>query len=269
MRLPRRLRFGDQVTLTEHLDELRARLIVSLVAVALAFGFSYGFRASDPRRAEQAARGSDPDHARGRGAVHDVVHGQPLRRARRGAAGHRLSALGVHGARLRGERPEAHLAARHRRRRSSSSAASCSRTSSSSRRRRPSSSTSTRRSTTSRSGRATTTRSSRSRRSRSASSSSSRSSSSALTRVGVLSSAKLRKNRRDRHRHLLRDRGRAAGDRSDHDDAPGGAAADPLRVARSGYRPSSRNAGPPRRKPAADEAAAEAEELARSGTGQA
>ena len=26
MRLPRRLRFGDQVTLTEHLDELRARV---------------------------------------------------------------------------------------------------------------------------------------------------------------------------------------------------------------------------------------------------
>ena len=44
MRLPRRLRFGDQVTLTEHLDELRSRLIVSLVAVALAFGFAYGFR---------------------------------------------------------------------------------------------------------------------------------------------------------------------------------------------------------------------------------
>jgi sec-independent protein translocase protein TatC len=44
LRLPRRLRFGDQVTLTEHLDELRSRLIVSLVAVALAFGFAYGFR---------------------------------------------------------------------------------------------------------------------------------------------------------------------------------------------------------------------------------
>lgn len=44
MRLPRRLRFGDQVTLTDHLDELRSRLIVSLVGVALAFGFAYGFR---------------------------------------------------------------------------------------------------------------------------------------------------------------------------------------------------------------------------------
>ncbi len=44
MRLPSRLRFGDQVTLTDHLDELRGRLIVSLVGVAIAFGFAYGFR---------------------------------------------------------------------------------------------------------------------------------------------------------------------------------------------------------------------------------
>lgn len=45
MRLPRRLAYGDRVSLVEHLDELRARLIVSLAAVALAFGFAYGFRA--------------------------------------------------------------------------------------------------------------------------------------------------------------------------------------------------------------------------------
>ncbi len=44
MRLPRRLRYGDTATLTEHLDELRQRLIISLVAIALAFGFAYGFR---------------------------------------------------------------------------------------------------------------------------------------------------------------------------------------------------------------------------------
>jgi sec-independent protein translocase protein TatC len=44
VRFPRRLRFGDSVTLVEHLEELRGRLVVSLAAIALAFGFSYGFR---------------------------------------------------------------------------------------------------------------------------------------------------------------------------------------------------------------------------------
>ena len=44
MRLPRRLDSGDRVTLVEHLDELRARLIVSLAAIAAAFGFAYAFR---------------------------------------------------------------------------------------------------------------------------------------------------------------------------------------------------------------------------------
>jgi sec-independent protein translocase protein TatC len=44
LRLPRRLSPGDRATLVEHLDELRARLIVSLSAIALAFGLAYGFR---------------------------------------------------------------------------------------------------------------------------------------------------------------------------------------------------------------------------------
>jgi len=43
-RLPRRLGHGDKVTLTEHLDELRSRLIISLSALAVAFGVTYGFR---------------------------------------------------------------------------------------------------------------------------------------------------------------------------------------------------------------------------------
>src|SRR5918992_141546 len=36
-KLPRRLRHGEEATLVEHLGELRARLVVSLVALAVAF----------------------------------------------------------------------------------------------------------------------------------------------------------------------------------------------------------------------------------------
>src|SRR2546430_5637337 len=42
-RPPRRLAHGDEVTLVEHLGELRARLIIALLAIAVAFGVSYGF----------------------------------------------------------------------------------------------------------------------------------------------------------------------------------------------------------------------------------
>src|SRR6478609_3430547 len=42
-RLPRRLQHGEEATLVEHLDELRSRIIVSLVAVGVVFGFTYGF----------------------------------------------------------------------------------------------------------------------------------------------------------------------------------------------------------------------------------
>lgn len=46
MRLPRRLTHGDRVTLVEHLDELRLRLILSLLTLAVAFGVIYPFHAS-------------------------------------------------------------------------------------------------------------------------------------------------------------------------------------------------------------------------------
>jgi sec-independent protein translocase protein TatC len=42
-RLPRRLRHGEEATLVEHLGELRSRLIIALLALAVGFGIAYGF----------------------------------------------------------------------------------------------------------------------------------------------------------------------------------------------------------------------------------
>lgn len=42
-RLPRRLRHGEEATLVEHLGELRARLIISLIALGAGFGVAYAF----------------------------------------------------------------------------------------------------------------------------------------------------------------------------------------------------------------------------------
>jgi sec-independent protein translocase protein TatC len=42
-RLPRRLGYGEEATLVEHLDELRSRLIVSVVAVGVFFPITYYF----------------------------------------------------------------------------------------------------------------------------------------------------------------------------------------------------------------------------------
>jgi sec-independent protein translocase protein TatC len=42
-RLPRRLRHEEEATLVEHLDELRSRIIVCLVALMVALGVTYGF----------------------------------------------------------------------------------------------------------------------------------------------------------------------------------------------------------------------------------
>ncbi|TML32387.1 MAG: preprotein translocase subunit TatC [Actinobacteria bacterium] len=41
--LPRRLRHGEEATLVEHLGELRTRLIIVLLALAVGFGVAFGF----------------------------------------------------------------------------------------------------------------------------------------------------------------------------------------------------------------------------------
>jgi sec-independent protein translocase protein TatC len=43
-RLPRRLEHGDRVTLVEHLDELRSRLIIALVAISVGFVVAFIFQ---------------------------------------------------------------------------------------------------------------------------------------------------------------------------------------------------------------------------------
>ena len=42
-RLPRRLKHGEEATLVEHLDELRSRLIISLAALGIGGGVAFGF----------------------------------------------------------------------------------------------------------------------------------------------------------------------------------------------------------------------------------
>jgi sec-independent protein translocase protein TatC len=41
--LPRRLHYGEEATLVEHLGELRARLVLCLLALAVGFGVAFGF----------------------------------------------------------------------------------------------------------------------------------------------------------------------------------------------------------------------------------
>jgi sec-independent protein translocase protein TatC len=42
-RIPRRLRYGEEATLVEHLDELRTRIFVCLLAIGIAFGVAFAF----------------------------------------------------------------------------------------------------------------------------------------------------------------------------------------------------------------------------------
>ena len=43
MRLPRRLRYGEEATLVEHLDELRTRIFVSLASLVIGFAVAFAF----------------------------------------------------------------------------------------------------------------------------------------------------------------------------------------------------------------------------------
>ena len=57
MRLPRRLGHDEAAGLVEHLGELRARLVVILVALAAGFAVAYGFH---PQLIESATPGAPP-----------------------------------------------------------------------------------------------------------------------------------------------------------------------------------------------------------------
>jgi sec-independent protein translocase protein TatC len=52
--LPRRLGYGEEATLVEHLGELRTRLVVALLAIALGFGVAYAFHSHLIRWLEDA-----------------------------------------------------------------------------------------------------------------------------------------------------------------------------------------------------------------------
>ena len=61
IRLPRKLGHGDQAELVEHLDELRGRLVISLIAVAGGFAVAYAVHA---RLLDWLNQALPPDHRR-------------------------------------------------------------------------------------------------------------------------------------------------------------------------------------------------------------
>jgi sec-independent protein translocase protein TatC len=62
MRLPRRLRHGEEASLVEHLDELRGRLIVCLVVLVITSSVAYAFRHSIISWLEQPLPPKHRDH---------------------------------------------------------------------------------------------------------------------------------------------------------------------------------------------------------------
>jgi Sec-independent protein secretion pathway component TatC len=73
--LPRRLRYGEEATLVEHLDELRTRIIVVLVTLAVATAVTFTFHSHLIRWLERALPPtSAARHLQRRRAVRDLVH---------------------------------------------------------------------------------------------------------------------------------------------------------------------------------------------------
>ena len=93
--LPRRLDHGEEATLVEHLDELRSRLIIALLAIVPAFAAHVRL----PRADHGVADGPAPERQEARDArrdraVHDLGQGEPDRGARARAAGPPLAGRG-------------------------------------------------------------------------------------------------------------------------------------------------------------------------------
>ena len=81
--LPRRLSHGEEATLVEHLDELRSRLIICLIAIVPAFAPHVRLPRPDHGVAHGAApRRQEARHARRHRAVHDLGQGEPDRGGR-------------------------------------------------------------------------------------------------------------------------------------------------------------------------------------------
>jgi sec-independent protein translocase protein TatC len=62
MRLPRRLSHGEEASLVEHLDELRSRLVVCLLVLTVTIAVSYAFRATIIHWLEQPLPASKRDN---------------------------------------------------------------------------------------------------------------------------------------------------------------------------------------------------------------
>src|SRR6476659_3656587 len=103
--LPRRLDHGEEATLVEHLGELRSRVVISLIALAVAFAVTYAFHERLIRWLELAL---PPDHFRRGGAVPDRDVDESLRGTAARAPGDPLADMELPRAGARREDAAAH-----------------------------------------------------------------------------------------------------------------------------------------------------------------